>query len=279
MKIHFNKNIAVIGFMVLAVVIIGAAVVAALWSRWEKVQNIATNNNVTKIFITPYIYISRISGMVGGFPYISDSCYINQNGLLQITKTSSNGILIKLIEIKMTQKDFKNTLHKLTLLPEKIIPTKKDKGYLVEYYHPNIYVKYFSPETGINEVTYAEDMIPSILLQVIEMLKTKENTTKDNSVYVVNNQIYVQVNSRNVLYGKIDVKIENIDEMKNWIKNAVQNEGSFVLAGDLEHIPQLQTDVTVIPGRNLLVQLNQQLYSFIFYQYQPDAKIQLGPKN
>ena len=41
----------------------------------------------------PFIHVSRIGGMVGGFTAIAQSKYIGSGGLVQISKEETNGVL------------------------------------------------------------------------------------------------------------------------------------------------------------------------------------------
>lgn len=226
------------------------------------------NDNLEKV---PFVFISKIGGMVGGFSAISNSQYIGSTGLIQVSREETNGVLHLLKQGHANTRaifEYLNENSDILQYKSKTEIPKQDYD-LTEYYPPKTLLCYFSHEHNNicchyfneNEIT---DAVRDFLNEAQKLVDQQELSLAEAGMYV--RAQFIPDAKRS--FVKPDIKFKNIYVATKQIHTILENQMSLIRVGDMSATYELSEKLSFLPNKPLYIQIGKDVYLFITYRYE-----------
>lgn len=257
-----EKNLA------LTIVLVLIAVSSYSMKSQGKIYGISGETGLIKETL-PFVYVSKIGGMVGGFTATSNSQYISSSGLVQASKEETNGILHMLRFGHIDTSAFFNDLEKnyKSLLPKKKPSLHQKTPELSEYYAPQTLVCYLvSAQDNVACHYYGKDEIADAIrdfMNKIEKIIDKTELSMAKAGLYVRAQ---RIPKTELSFTTPDIKLQDLTD-NQILSSILENEMALVRIDEETAKAELANKITLLPDKPIYIQISDRLYLLITYRY------------
>ncbi len=224
------------------------------------------------LLTTPFIFLSLLGPHTGGFPALSRTFYIGQDGYLQVSEESSDGILRRLRQGLIDTTTFYEARRQADAArkPDDAQESTLAHNELTDYFPPKVVLVYTTASGGYFARSYERARLPkpvySLMRQVIALQDRPEFTDADPGIYV-----------RAQRLEKFDPRIQTLDLVVDMEEAAHSVDFSNAIGREMAFTPvDLKDGVARFFGRvplrredPLHMQIGAMVYRILVYQTQP----------
>jgi hypothetical protein len=220
-----------------------------------------------------FVFISEIGAMVGGSSAVSNSKYISESGLVQVSKEETNGVLHTLMTgLTDTSVFFENIGKGSNACPQMESPnTAKESGNVTEYYPPTTYIAY-SFFSGSNEVceyigeVSNSDLVKNFVDQVSDLVAGTKLSPDSPGLYVRTSRN--PTSNLNLIAFDLQLKRSDLPSFVK-LNQMIANEMAMIRVREKNGRAVIAGDFTIQAGDPVHLIIGKEAYLLFPFRYDP----------
>lgn len=218
----------------------------------------------------PFVYLSHVSGAVGGYDATAKSQYISDSGLIQISQEKTSGVLQSLqIGNLEGQAHLRKSLPYSAVFHAKQEAKEKEGALeLSEYTPPHLLVSLFFPQEGYLIESYLEENLPSRIRELITSVHAFVDRvavqTAEPGLYVRAQRLPQCDPQITKMDAVLNISSRQVDEK---LRRIVSQEMALIKVGREDDRIVLGGAFVIVPKGAVHVQINNRCYRMTAYVY------------